>query len=156
LPQLAGSLAVRTQFEPHKVDPAAHVPDWPPESPGAVASCVAVVDASTTPPELDELPPEDDELPEGIPVPSPPFAAMPLAQSTDNTQVAMAAAKTANPRTNRRTEVRSMVLTFISYFTLPKGSPTITVAKPSFVGSRSVRWRTRLTVSVTGQTNRSR
>jgi hypothetical protein len=142
LPQLAGSVAVRTQFAAQRVVLAAQVMDCPPPSPGAVASCVAVVDASTTPPpELDEPPPDDEEeeLPGGAW--SVPSAAIPLAQSTDSTQVATAAATTANPRTNRRTEVRSRVVTFISYFTLPNSNPTTTVAMPSFVGSRPLRRR---------------
>jgi hypothetical protein len=166
LPQLAGSLDVRTQLVPHNVEPAAHVALWPPESNDVEASCVAV-DASTMAPLelLDGPPPEEDEdeLPDGVGLPaSPPSCATLLAQSADSTHVATGAAKTANPRTNRRTEVRSMVVTLISYFTLPNGSPTTTVAMLSPVGSRAMARRAhatsrpRVAASVTGQTNRSR
>ena len=74
--------------------------------------------------------------PRGHRSPPPPSVVVLLAQSADRTQIATVAAKTANPRTHRPTEVRSIVLALISKFILPNGSPTTTVAMRPSVGSR--------------------
>jgi hypothetical protein len=157
LPQLAGSDEVRTQLDPHKVEPEAH-DAGPPASTTLVDASWAVEASTTLPLELLEPPPdEDEELPEGATeFPPPSSGATLLAQSADSTQVATVAAKTANPRTNRRTEVRSIVLTLISYFTLPNGGPTTTVAMSPSVGSRPRKRSARPGASVTSQTNRYR
>jgi len=122
------------------------------------ASWVAVEASTALPLELLDPPPpeEEEELPEGVWLPVPVSGATVVAQSADSTHVATTVVKTANPRTNRRTEVRSIVLTLISYFTLPNGGPTTTVAMPSRVGSPARERGARAAASVTGQTNRYR